>query len=129
EKIAALILESGPGELASSRARVPAARRSSCTSPRRQSAGARSERSRHRAGPRPRGRPAMAVDARLRPPRGPHADLRLRGDAGGCEGGVGQELAAGIGPRGLIRAPLSSPCKLARLWKNVEKRSQKFKKP
>jgi hypothetical protein len=44
EKIAALILESSTRELAADCARVPAARRSSCTSPRRQSAGARRER-------------------------------------------------------------------------------------
>ena len=45
EKTAALILEGGPGEIAVSRARAPAARRSSYTSPPHQSAGAR--RSRH----------------------------------------------------------------------------------
>ena len=44
EKIAALILESSTENSPPSRARVPAARRSSCTSPRRQSAGARRER-------------------------------------------------------------------------------------
>jgi hypothetical protein len=44
EKIAALILESGPRELAVKPCRALAARRSSYTSPRRQSAGARSER-------------------------------------------------------------------------------------
>ena len=41
-------------------------------------------------------RPAMAMDARLRPPRRPHADLRLRGDTRGCHGSVRQELAAGM---------------------------------
>jgi hypothetical protein len=45
EKIAAQILESGPGESSPpSRARVPAARRSSCTSPLRHSAGVLSKR-------------------------------------------------------------------------------------
>src|SRR5215468_6805114 len=33
-------------------------------------------------------RPAMAMDARLRAPRRPHADARLRADARGCDGGV-----------------------------------------
>jgi hypothetical protein len=42
-------------------------------------------------------RPAMAVDARLRAPRRPQADLRLRSHARGCDGGVREELAAGIG--------------------------------
>src|SRR5262245_50899061 len=37
----------------------------------------------------------MDVDARLRAPRGPHADPRLRGDARGCHVGLCQELAAG----------------------------------
>src|SRR5215472_9104453 len=32
-------------------------------------------------------------------PRRSHADPRLRADARGCNGGVRQELAAGIGPR------------------------------
>ena len=41
EKTAALIIESSPGEVAVEPCSVPAARRSSCTSPRRQSAGAR----------------------------------------------------------------------------------------
>src|SRR5499427_10880948 len=36
----------------------------------------------------------MAVDARLRSPRRPHADLRLRADARGCDCGVRQERAA-----------------------------------
>jgi len=35
-------------------------------------------------------------DAGLWPPRRPHADLRLRADARGCDGGVRQELAAGV---------------------------------
>src|SRR5215471_6724569 len=34
------------------------------------------------------------MDAGLRPPRRPHADTRLRGDARGCDDGVRQELAA-----------------------------------
>src|SRR5262245_65315027 len=37
----------------------------------------------------------MAVDARLWPSRRPHADLRLRGDARGCDGSVRKELATG----------------------------------
>jgi hypothetical protein len=40
------------------------------------------------------GRNAVAVDAGLPPPRGQHADARLRGDAQG--GGVPEELAAGV---------------------------------
>jgi hypothetical protein len=36
------------------------------------------------------------VDARLRPPRKPHADAQLRGDARGRDGGVREELAAGM---------------------------------
>src|SRR5262249_8468375 len=43
-QILAQILESGPESSPLSRARAPAARRSSCTSPRRQSAGARRSR-------------------------------------------------------------------------------------
>src|SRR5262249_34696618 len=42
------------------------------------------------------GRRAMAVDARFRPPRGPHAYPRLRDDARGSDGGVRQELGAGV---------------------------------
>jgi hypothetical protein len=36
----------------------------------------------------------VAVNAGLWPPRGPHADPRLRADARGGDGGVRQELAA-----------------------------------
>src|SRR5215831_801824 len=39
---------------------------------------------------------AMAVDARLPPSRGPHANARLRGDARDCHGSVHGELAAGV---------------------------------
>ena len=39
---------------------------------------------------------ALDVDARLRAPRRPHADARLRGDARGRDGGVRKELAAGV---------------------------------
>ena len=42
------------------------------------------------------GGPLMDVDARLRAPRGPHADARLRADARGRDGGVRQELAVGV---------------------------------
>src|SRR5262249_27432374 len=56
-------------------------------------------------------RPAMAVDARLRPPRRPHANPRLRGDARGCDGSIRQELATGIGPP-------------ARHWGAVHRRSR-----
>src|SRR5215471_20306093 len=38
----------------------------------------------------------MVVDARVRIPRGPHPDARLRGDARGRDGRVRQELAAGV---------------------------------
>src|SRR5262249_52906349 len=41
-------------------------------------------------------RHAVAVDARLRPARGPYADAWLRADARGRDGGVREELAAGI---------------------------------
>jgi hypothetical protein len=37
---------------------------------------------------------ALDVDARLRAPRGPHADARLRSDARSRNGGVRQKLAA-----------------------------------
>jgi len=40
----------------------------------------------------------MDVDARLRLPPGPHANARLCGDARGLDGGVRQELAAGVAP-------------------------------
>src|SRR5262245_56214576 len=38
----------------------------------------------------------MAMDARLRPSGGPHADARLRGDARGGYGGIRKELAEGV---------------------------------
>ena len=38
----------------------------------------------------------MDVEARVRIPRGPHTDARLRRDARGHDGGVRQELAAGV---------------------------------
>src|SRR5262245_7218705 len=38
------------------------------------------------------------VDSSLLAPRRPHADSRLRSDARGCDGGVRQELAAGVNP-------------------------------
>ena len=38
----------------------------------------------------------MGVDPGLWLPRGSHADTRLRADARGCDGGVREELAAGI---------------------------------
>jgi hypothetical protein len=40
--------------------------------------------------------PATAVDTGLWPPRRPHADLRQRADARGCDSRVRQELAARI---------------------------------
>src|SRR5262249_49452890 len=56
--------------------------------------------------------PAMAMDSGLRLPRTPHADERLRADAGGCDGGVRKELATGIDPpchwRGRCRAQTAS---------------------
>jgi len=39
---------------------------------------------------------AVAVDARLWPARAPLADARLRGDARSRDGGVREELAAGV---------------------------------
>jgi hypothetical protein len=54
----------------------------------------------------------MDVDARLRSPPGPHADARLRADARGRDGGVCQELAAGIG-RSLIKRADRSRCAYA----------------
>jgi hypothetical protein len=38
----------------------------------------------------------LDVDARLRAPRRPHADARLRADARGRDGGIRQTLAAGV---------------------------------
>jgi hypothetical protein len=38
----------------------------------------------------------MDVDARLRPPRVPHDDPRLRGNTRSGDGGVREKLAAGI---------------------------------
>jgi hypothetical protein len=49
------------------------------------------------------GRLAVDVDARLRAPRESHADVRLCRDPRGCDGGVCQELAAGVG--GASRKP------------------------
>jgi len=40
--------------------------------------------------------PAMAVDAGLRLPRRSHTNAQLRADARGCDGGVREELAAGV---------------------------------
>jgi hypothetical protein len=53
------------------------------------------------------GRNAVDVDARLWASRGPHSDARLRGDTRGRDGGVRQELAAGIG-RVLINAQIAA---------------------
>jgi len=39
---------------------------------------------------------AARVGASFRAPRGPHAEARLRGDARGRDGGVREELAAGV---------------------------------
>src|SRR5262245_30848921 len=92
EKIAALILESGPGELAAepcSGACREAIELYFSTPPGRW----RAPRARRRHGRADR--PAMAVDAGLRAPRGPHAAARLRADARGCNGGVREELASG----------------------------------
>ena len=38
----------------------------------------------------------MDVDARFRVSRGPYTDARLRGDSGGGDGGVREELASGL---------------------------------
>ena len=47
------------------------------------------------------------VDARLRVPRRPHADARLRGDARGRDCGVREELVEGI-DRVLINAQIAA---------------------
>src|SRR5262249_45130559 len=52
-------------------------------------------------------------DAGLWPPRRPHADLRLRADARGCDGGVRQELAAGV----VQLKPASLNVKTTRSWR------------
>jgi transposase len=39
---------------------------------------------------------SMDVDISLRAPRGSHADTRLRGNPRGCDGGICEELAAGV---------------------------------
>ena len=41
-------------------------------------------------------RNAVDVDAGIRPPRGSHADARLRGNARGGDGGLRQKLTAGM---------------------------------
>ena len=58
-------------------------------------------------GTRGTGRKPLDVDAGLRLPRGPHADARLRADARGGDGGVREELAAGVG-RVLINAQIAA---------------------
>src|SRR5215468_3145285 len=55
---------------------------------------------------------AARVGASFRAPRGPHAEARLRSDARGRDGGVRQELAAGIGRRPRWKQPAS--CHLER---------------
>jgi hypothetical protein len=42
---------------------------------------------------------AVDVDVSLRASRGPHAYARLRSDARGRDGGVREELAAGVTPQ------------------------------
>jgi len=42
------------------------------------------------------GRVALDVDARLRTPRGPDADARLRGDTKAAMAAFAEELAAGV---------------------------------
>src|SRR5262245_24064571 len=41
-------------------------------------------------------RKPLDVEPCFRPPRGLHADTRLCGESGGCDGGIRQELAAGV---------------------------------
>src|SRR5215467_6487722 len=50
----------------------------------------------HLQGSRFASRDAADVDARLRTPRRPHADARLPANARGRDGGVREELAAGV---------------------------------
>jgi hypothetical protein len=47
-------------------------------------------------GPPPHPRECLTLDARVRLSRVSHADPRLRGDARGRDGGVREELAAGV---------------------------------
>src|SRR5262245_51520309 len=56
----------------------------------------------HHESSRRAGRNTVDVDARLRAPRRSLADLRLRGDARGRDGGVREELAAGVIKRHLV---------------------------
>ena len=50
----------------------------------------------HHEGGGSAGRAVLDEDARLRASRGPHADTRLRADTRGHDGGVREELAAGV---------------------------------
>jgi len=66
----------------------------------------------------------MDVDARVRIPREPHTDARLRADARGRDGGVRQELAAAVNA---VEAKtelettsiLPSKVKTARSWRGI----------
>src|SRR6516164_11082153 len=53
----------------------------------------------HHEGRRCAGGHGMDVDARLRLPRGPHTNPRLRADARGRDGSIREELAAGVTAR------------------------------
>ena len=63
----------------------------------------------------------MDVDARLRAPRGPHADARLRGDARGCHGSVREELAAGASSK-MGKSAFVENRKCSRVGKSVSGR-------
>jgi hypothetical protein len=53
------------------------------------------------------------LDARIRPPRGSHADARLCGDARDRDGGICQELAAGVNPNVRFRGEADMDCGVA----------------
>src|SRR5262249_38443544 len=85
---------------------------------------ARRRRRPHHEGRRCADRHVMDVDARVRIPRGPHTDARLRADARGRDGGVRQELAAAVSA---VEAKtevettsiLPSKVKTARSWRGI----------
>src|SRR5262249_25479237 len=85
---------------------------------------ARRRRRPHHEGRRCADRHVMDVDARVRIPRGPHTDARLRADARGRDGGVRQELAAAVSA---VEAKtevettsiLPSKMKTARSWRGI----------
>src|SRR5262249_38113469 len=62
----------------------------------------------HLQGSRFASRDAADVDARLRTPRRPHADARLPANARGRDGGVREELAAGVAHSHSMACPLGA---------------------